>query len=87
MQITILPANRIETVISIKNGDETKTVVKMLGELSLELLNFDNEPICKKAHELSLRLAALQPSKRMSNAVNTLSAGTYSLSSNSCNSQ
>ena len=64
MNITILPANKVKITVSNNNGKETK-VVKMFGELSLELLNFDSEPIFKKAFGLAERLTALQPSKRL----------------------
>lgn len=64
MNITILPESKVEITVSNNNGKKTKAV-KMLGELSLELLNFAYEPVCKKAFELAERLTALQPSKRL----------------------
>ena len=64
MNITMLPSNKIEVAAECID-DEKALKIKMLGELSLELLNFDFEPICQKAFTLAQHLATLQPSKRL----------------------
>lgn len=67
MELTFLPNNKVSVTTRDIKGNK-RTDIKMLGELSLELINFDFEPICKKAFELSKRLAALDPSKRLTSS-------------------